>query len=377
MTVSRVLILGGYGNFGKRIVQQLADIAKITLIVAGRNHAKAQLLCRALLEQGVQAGLEAAAVNVDHRGFAHRLRALRPDLLIHTAGPFQGQNYRVPLACIDVGCHYIDLADDRRFVSNIGNLNSQAREKNVLVVSGASSVPGLSSVVVEHYLSCFARLEEIDTAIVPGNRAERGEATVRGILSYTGHAYPVFFGGCWRDMRGWMSPRRRNFGEVLGKRWLANVDVPDLQLFPQRYQPVQTVSFQAGLEVPLLHLGMVAMAYLAKWGWVKDWSKWTGPITRFSTLFDRCGSDIGGMQMRLVGQDSYGGRKMLEWTLLAKHGVGPYIPTLSAIILAKKIIMGSLPKTGAYPCLGLYTMDEFDEEAAKLGIVYHLSESGG
>src|SRR5690242_2489778 len=43
----KVLILGGYGTFGGRLAQLLADEARLTLIIAGRSRAKAQAFCDA------------------------------------------------------------------------------------------------------------------------------------------------------------------------------------------------------------------------------------------------------------------------------------------------------------------------------------------
>lgn len=373
MAVRRVLILGGYGNFGKRIAESLSSLEGITVLIAGRNALKSQQLCQKLASKGANGALEAVVIDINSPQFVDELKALSPDLVIHTGGPFQGQDYRVPEACIAVGSHYIDLADDRRFVCDITSLNEQALKSNVLVVAGASSVPGLSSTVIDSFADQFSSLDEIDFAIAPGNQSERGEATVRGILSYTGHPFPVFTKGKWVNQYGWMSPRRLCFGDVIGKRWLANVDIPDLELFPKRYKPVNTVNFQAGLELPFLHLGMVFMALLAKIGLIKDWSVLTTQIFKSSEIFKCLGTDTGGMQINLSGLDANQKPKHIKWVLCAENGVGPYIPTLSAIILAKKLIAGGIDKTGAVPCLGMYTLEEFDKEASLLGI-YHQTE---
>lgn len=374
MTVRRVLILGGYGNFGKRIAENLSMLDDITLLIAGRNIQKSQQLCEKLTTKGANGTLEAVVIDIYSPHFVEDLKALSPDLLIHTGGPFQGQDYRVPEACITVGSHYIDLADDRRFVCDITSLNELALKSKVLIVSGASSVPGLSSAVIDHFVDQFSSLDEIDCAIAPGNQSERGEATVKGILSYTGHPFPVFTNGQWLNKYGWMSPRKLCFGHAIGKRWLANVDIPDLELFPERYQPVKTVNFQAGLELTFLHFGMVIMALLARIGLIKNWSVMTKLIFNSSEIFKKLGTEIGGMQINLSGVDANQKSKKIKWVLCAEHGVGPYIPTLSAIILAKKLIASNIDKTGALPCLGLYTLEEFDKEAAILGI-YHQTES--
>jgi saccharopine dehydrogenase-like NADP-dependent oxidoreductase len=377
MAVRRILVLGGYGNFGKRIAESLAALVGITVLIGGRNSRRSRQLCLELNSTGVAGALEPVLIDINSQQFVDDLAALSPDLVIHTGGPFQGQDYRVPEACIAVGSHYIDLADDRRFVCDISSLNDRALENNVLVVSGASSVPGLSSTVIDSFIDQFSRLDEIDFAIAPGNQAERGEATVRGILSYTGHAYPIFAKGNWVQRYGWMSPRKLSFGGVIGKRWLANIDIPDLELFPGRYQPVNTVNFQAGLELPFLHWGMVFMAWLVKVGLIRDWSDFTRQIFKFSELFERWGTDTGGMQINLTGLNTDGQPKRIKWVLCAANGVGPHIPTLSAIIIAKKLIAGEMNTMGAAPCLGMYTLEEFDDEASPLGIVHHVEDDIG
>ncbi len=42
MSTTRVLILGGYGTFGRRLAQLLADEPRLTLIIAGRARDKAE-----------------------------------------------------------------------------------------------------------------------------------------------------------------------------------------------------------------------------------------------------------------------------------------------------------------------------------------------
>ncbi|MDH4560814.1 saccharopine dehydrogenase NADP-binding domain-containing protein [Pseudomonas sp. BN411] len=374
--MARVLILGGYGNFGKRIAESLGKAhAGLEIVIAGRSLEQATRLCADLAPGAApQACFEPARLDIDSPGFPSELAALAPNIVIHTSGPFQGQDYRVPRACIQTGAHYIDLADGRRYVCDIRALDDEAKERNVLIVSGASSVPGLSSTVIDHFRGGFSRLDAIDFAIAPGNKAEVGEATLKGILSYTGHPFPALDDGRWRDRHGWMDARRIDFGGSVGRRWLANVDIPDLELFPERYAGVRTVHFQAGLELPLLHHCMVAMAGLAKAGVVADWSPWAAAMLKARQPLMAFGTDIGGMRIELSGLGPDGRSKRLTWTLYAENGIGPYIPTLSAIILTNKLLRGEQAERGAMPCLGLFSLADFDAEAAPLGIYHRVSQ---
>ncbi|NMR25776.1 saccharopine dehydrogenase [Pseudoalteromonas sp. NEC-BIFX-2020_015] len=373
-----VVVLGGYGNFGKRIVENLAKTAGITILIAGRNNDKAIALAKHL-QPKVAAILAPLVIDIFADDFKARLTSLAPFLVIHTSGPFQGQDYRVPNACIECGSHYIDLADDRRFVCDINQLDSKAKEKGVLIVSGASSVPGLSSAVVDHYQNQFSTIESINLAIAPGNKAERGVATVAAILSYTGHPLSVFKGGHWQDVYGWMDSRVNDFGSFVGKRCLANVDVPDLELFPNRYNVSQQVSFQAGLELGILHWTMVGMAYLSKIGIVKSWAPLAKAIVSTSNLFLPFGTQDGAMEVLISGQDHSNKTKQIKWTLYAPKGNGPYIPTLSSIVLAKKLLSNEAfiakQGVGAIPCAGLFELDDFSHYFDTLGITYQQEMS--
>lgn len=255
-----------------------------------------------------------------------------------------------------------------------GLLDKQAKDKGVLIVSGASSVPGLSSAVIERYHNQFSIIDSINLAIAPGNKAERGLATVEAILSYTGHPLNVFKDGRWQDVYGWMDSKVNDFGGFIGKRHLANVDVPDLELFPSRYGVTQQVSFQAGLELPLLHKTMVGMAYLSKIGLVRNWALLSKAIVSASNIFLPFGSDKGAMEVLICGKSNNGNAKKIKWTLYAPKGKGPYIPTLSTIILARKLLSSdkqrSQQETGAKPCAGMFELSEFDTYFDALGIHY-------
>ena len=372
-----VVVLGGYGNFGKRIVENLACIENITILIAGRTLSKSSALAESLNDT-TSASLNPLVIDIFAEDFKEQLAAISPFLVIHTSGPFQGQDYSVPKACIECGAHYIDLADDRRFVCDIGELDNQAKEKGVLIVSGASSVPGLSSAVVDSYQNQFSAIESIALAIAPGNKAERGLATVEAILSYTGHPLNVFKQGRWQNVYGWMDSKVNDFGGFVGKRHLANVDVPDLELFPKRYSVSQQVSFQAGLEIPLLHLTMVGMAYLSKIGLVKNWAPLSKAIVSASNVFLPLGSDKGAMEVRICGKDNDGNAKQVKWTLYAPKGNGPYIPTLSTIILARKLLSSSSDQTnqgtkleaGAKPCVGLLQLSDFSASFDALALTF-------
>jgi predicted dehydrogenase len=84
----RIVVLGGYGNFGGRICRSLATEKGIWLGVAGRDAARADgFVCELGRPEAV-----CEPISIDHHAadFSEALAARRPDLVIHTSGPFQG-----------------------------------------------------------------------------------------------------------------------------------------------------------------------------------------------------------------------------------------------------------------------------------------------
>ncbi len=364
----KILVIGGYGNFGRRICESLAKEASISLVIAGRDITKASALSTRIKEEHPSLEVEGIMLDIHAPEFEQKLLRLTPNLVIHTSGPYQNQPYDVPKACIKAGAHYIDLADDRRFVCDISQLNEDATKAGVLLVSGASSVPSLSAAVIDHFLPEFEQLDRIEYAIAPGNKLDRGYATIKAILSYTGHPFSTWVDSQWVQVYGWMDSIVKDFGQPIGSRHLANIDIPDLELFPERYTALKTLRFRAGLELVPMHKFMVFMAWLAQKGIVKNWAPFARMSLIISNWFYQFGSDIGGMQVDLFGTDSGEKEKHISWVLIAENGVGPYIPTIPAILVATGIANGTIYKKGATPCLDLFSLTEFLDYAGKWGI---------
>jgi saccharopine dehydrogenase-like NADP-dependent oxidoreductase len=349
-----VLVLGGYGFFGHRICASLAGDPSIRLLVGGRHRDRA-------LETAKQLGLaaeQALAIDANQSAFGHLLKASGAKILVHTAGPFQHQDYRVARAAIEAGCHYIDLADGRQFVAGIAALDDMARQRDVSVVSGASSVPALSSAVVDRYQPQFARLESIEVAISSGARAP-GLATVQGIFGYAGRPFQYWSNGGWATARGWLGLRRHRFPPPLGSRLLSRLDVPDLVLFPSRYPDATSVSFEAGFASDLGHVVVWTLARLVKARVLPGASPFAAPLNRLSRWIEPIVSDKGGMFVRLKGLGHGGEALQITWNLIAQNNHGPHIPCGAAVALTQKLCSDLRLPSGAMPCMGLLSVEEY------------------
>lgn len=363
---TRVLIIGGYGAFGSLIAERLAREAELDLVIAGRNAQRAEAAATRL-QPAAKASLSPAVADATTLTAADII-ALAPRIVINASGPYQSQDYTLARACITAGTHYIDLADARAFVMGIIALDGEARNAGVSVVSGASSVPGLSSAVYLALKPRFAAVRSLEIYLSPGNHFNPGEATTRSVLGGTGRPITMRENGIPITVYGWQGLRRRTIAGI-GPRWFGFVDVPDLELFPAADVNMTTVRFQAGVEVSLFHLGLWALAGLKRAGAISDVATLTKPLMRMKEALAVLGTDRGGMLMSLDGIALDGGPLRLDWSLAATDGHGPYIPTIASIILTKRLARARMPPpTGAMPCFGLFTLDEFLAEVADLHI---------
>lgn len=336
----------------ERIAARLAHDARSELIVAGRTRAALERLCDWLGDTSVAV----AVIDVNADDLPATLQSLVPQLVIHAAGPFQAQDYRVAEACLACHSHYVDLADGRDFVAGIAALNERAQVVGRLLISGASTVPALSSAAIDQLQLSFASLQSIEHAISPGNRTPRGDATVAAILGYCGRPVSVWRNGGWRRGYGWLSTRRMSF--MSGPRWVGLCDVPDLVLFPRRYPGVECVVFRAGLELRRLHFGTWLLAWLVRLGLLRNLARRAHRLRLISEWFLHVGTDTGGMVVEVSGRDAAGKFRNLRWSVHAEAGDGPQIPAMPAVVLARKLADGVLNVTGAMPCMGLFNLHE-------------------
>ncbi|MBI1214392.1 MAG: potassium transporter [Alphaproteobacteria bacterium] len=361
---TRILILGGYGNFGAHIARKLSVEEGLEIIVAGRSLEKGQALVKEL--HGNASPPRAVKLDIA-QNLPHVLENMKPDIVIHTCGPFQGQGYDVARDCIEGGCHYIDLADGREFVSGISALDAAAKEKGVAVISGASSVPCLTAAVLDHHLPQFGKLKEIDYGISTAQRANTGLATTAAVLGYVGKPFKTLIGGKMREVHGWQGLARRKY-PGLGARLLGYCDVPDLDIFPTRYESLETIRFRAGAELSVIHLGLWGLSWLVRAGLVKSLAPMAGRLMKMSHWLDALGSDKSGFHMYMTGTDALGKPKTVRFYLIAKSGDGPFIPSTPAILCAKMLARRELQRRGAFPCVGVISLVQYLEGLSGLDI---------
>ena len=360
----KTLVLGGYGNFGARICRALSGDPSVQIIVGGRDLGRAESLAAQLGH-----GARGVAVDLAATNFPETLRALGIQLLIHTAGPFQQQDFNVAAVAAAAGAHYIDLADGRRFVCDFpSQMEGVFCAAGRTAITGASTIPALSSAVVDHICQGWQRIDAIDTCIAPAQTAPRGLATLAAVLSYCGESIQVWEGGRWQSGLGWAQLKSVSFAR-LRRRLGGLCDTPDLELFPQHYCVSERVIFRAALEVGITQRFFAALAMLRKARLIGQPARLAHVLNFLARPFDFLGTALGGMVVRVEGADASGLPIRRAWHIAADNNHGPEIPCMAAILLARRIARGESLPVGAFACMGMLKLAEFEPEFARWHMV--------
>ncbi|MDP2123817.1 MAG: DUF4166 domain-containing protein [Parvibaculum sp.] len=351
----KVLVLGGYGVFGSRLAELLVRDGH-DVVIAGRNPRKV----RALAEK-----LGCTALTLDFHADPAALFGVSPDVVVDAAGPYQAYGrdpYVIPRLCLAHHADYLDLSDDADFAAGLAVLDEQARGSGRRLLSGVSSVPGISSVVAADLCAGMDEILLIDTAILPGNRAPRGRSVISSIIGQLGTTSRVWRGGLWRDQPCWGDARRIHLAADL-RRTAYFIKVPDIHLFPAFFG-ARSVMFRAGMELGILNTAMRCMGVVRR-RWMFDVTpQWAELFRRLANLLLAFGTDRGGMRVAVVGRKGNAAIRR-EWRLIAEAGDGPYIPTVAARALIRRL--EHVPY-GARPCLAESTLREIEEAMSDLAV---------
>ncbi|SDX18931.1 Saccharopine dehydrogenase NADP binding domain-containing protein [Ruegeria halocynthiae] len=334
----KVVIIGGYGVFGSLTARLLARDGH-QLWLAGRHPKKGRALAQ---------DLRAQTLKLDIGKAPEALFKVKPDVVIDAAGPFQHYGddpLKVPRLCIANGCHYLDLSDSAQFTKGITALNNEAIAAGVFALSGASSVPGLSSCIVADLLKGLDEVDLIDIAILPGNRAPRGMSVIKSIVSGVGRPYQVWRNGAWQKAVGWTDRKLYELKPDLTRAGYS-VDVPDIALLPEQ-TGARSVMFRAGLELSVMNWALHLLAKLRQYGRFELPDMAYSALWVLSKALYPFGSDRGGMQVSVSGK--LGDQNLTrKWRLIAEKGHGPFVPGVMCRAILREL---NNINAGARPCL--------------------------
>src|SRR5260370_10383158 len=218
--IRRVLIVGPSEQFGSRLCRRVVQRYGLHLFLGGRDNQKLEATHGQLHAAKPDAKIDILAWKINASALLDLLYSRRLNLVVHLAGPFQGQDYAVAKACLQAGVPYIDMADGREFVAKFTSLDAVAQAKGIPLITGASTVPGLSSAIIDGMIGNFSQLQAIDYGICAGVKSGLGLATLQAVLSYCGKPYRVLEDARPVTIYGLGRPRHHAFPSPVNRRYL-------------------------------------------------------------------------------------------------------------------------------------------------------------
>ncbi|MBV9861399.1 MAG: DUF4166 domain-containing protein [Alphaproteobacteria bacterium] len=375
----KLLIVGGYGTFGGRIVELLEAEPRLTLLIAGRSLARGQAYCG--MRRNARAQLVPLAF--DRNGdVAAQLAALRPAVLIDASGPFQAygeSRYRLIEACIAARVDYLDLADGSDFVAGVGAFDAAARAAEVFVLSGVSSFPVLTAAVVRRLAVGLARVDAIRGGIAPSPYAGVGENVIRAIAAYAGQRVPLKNAGRMgvghpftENVRYTITPPGR---VPLRNTLFSLVDVPDLRVLPELWPEAEEVWMGAGPVPEILHRVLIGLAWLVRLRLLPTAAPLAG-LMHWVTNHARWGEHRGGMFVEVAGADGSGAPRRRSWHLLAEGEDGPLIPSMAVEAIVRNVLAGRKPAAGARACVRDLELGDYEALFSRRTIYTGIRDDG-
>lgn len=200
-----VLVVGGYGVVGSRVVARLAPLFPGRVIVGGRDENKA-----ATLSGEIGDGTRGWRIDIND---PDSVRAALGGVGTVISCVAQREPHLLR-AVVARGLAYTDTSPRLAFWRADDALGAEARRTGARVVLGAGLSPGVSNMMAARMASALGGVDAIETAIALSLGDEYGPDSMFHVLDSVKGAFEVFRGGArrrrFRSRKAqWSSSRRR------------------------------------------------------------------------------------------------------------------------------------------------------------------------
>jgi saccharopine dehydrogenase (NAD+, L-lysine-forming) len=348
VTEAAVLVLGGYGETGRRVARLLADRARVRIVIAGRSAARAASLA-AVLASGSGAD-RVTGIALDAADPAALRRALEGTALIVNATTTSSvSGAAVAGAALGAGADVVDLQFPVWDATAPPSLAARAIADGRCVVTQAGFHPGVPTALIRW----AGRRIELERAWVGGLLRQRGglpytpavDDLIESFRTYRASAYD---NGRWTDVP-WWSPRAMSrvwFDFGFGRQWTAIMDLDEIRPLPQLFPSLRDVGFSVSGFDPVtdMVMSLLIFAALPLWG-----GRPVTPLAKalcWSTrTFSRAPFGVV-VQLEADGRTRSGPARL---RLGLYHEDGYDLTAIPAVSLVEQILDGTVREPGLHP----------------------------
>jgi short subunit dehydrogenase-like uncharacterized protein len=340
---------------GRVIVEEIRRTSQLVVIASGRLRGRLQQ------EFGAWEDERLETVELDATD-AERLRHAceSVDLVINAVGPFNRSGADVARTVIGCGRHYIDCANEQIHYERLRGLHKTARSAELLLVTGAGLIPGISTLLAAHLLGQHNEAVAVDIAYAQLRPPYRdgGQASIMsGVLDAVYHPWSVREGMRTPVTLG-RSVRTTELPAPFGSRRLLEVPTLDVPILEARANLREIHTWVSLGDQPAWVFGLIRLLNPAKRPWAyRVIDRIVGRLNRAE--FDRAIKQGLGAQAVLSVATS-GAGKELGATLDLTDGASP-VGVLPARIV-RDLASGKIEKRGLATPVDLYRWVDVREE---------------
>ncbi|HEX6674151.1 MAG TPA: hypothetical protein VF486_03885, partial [Actinomycetes bacterium] len=236
----------------------------------------------------------------------------------------------------------------------------------IVVLNGASVVPGMEVLFTELLRPGFDELLAVRGSAAPDTRRHRGHAMFHTMLLGAGRPFQAPRDGLPVRVNGWREPEWFDFPPPVGRRLHYQVlEMADLDVLPELFG-VGTVTFKAGSEFPLLNRLLGAAAALRARTGHPRLEAYTSLVRGLSWLVGRFGNDAGGVILQVTG--CRGGMPRHQAVAVVGEHDGGRIPTVLAGMAVEELLAGRLATPGIADLRSWLPQDRLVQGLARRGL---------
>lgn len=360
-----VLVLGGYGRCGSRLISLLtsspesvnnqATDAGVQCIVAGRNPPTS-------LKNQIVVALDANDKNSLQSTLNQGV-----EFVVNVCGDLEKTGISIAKTCLESGVNYVDMGAGQAYTTEFLKLNKAAAKKGVSLVTNAGASPVLSTILADHLANEFERVSTIHVAYSPGNKTTGARGSTYDLLKRLGRKFRAKERGRWQEHYMWGDAVKVNFPDPVGKRRLFLNEAMELEFFPARYG-ANTVTYRSGFELTLFNLGTSWLAWRKQKKQGKRPETYAPILSRAAWWLRNFGSDKDALGVLMKGEIN--GQEVGHVAyLISRSESSLIIPCAPIASLVKKWASDGIGEPGAFNCQDILTMDDIKLVLSQYDIV--------
>ncbi|WP_088241529.1 saccharopine dehydrogenase family protein [Calothrix rhizosoleniae] len=353
----KVLILGGRGRIGGSVARDIATHTQAEIIVTGRTP----------YQQIDNDSIQYLALDLaDTEKLRQAIASAH--LVIHCAGPFDYRSTDVLQFCIQQGVNYIDVCDQRSYISKALKYDQQAVDAGVTAIISTGVFPGISNSMARQCIEKFDTAETLHLSYVVAGSGGAGVTVMRTTFLGLQNSFTAWIDGKWQLIEPYTVRENITFPAPYGQCGVYWYDVPETFTLPLVFPNLKSVITKFGSVPDIYNRLTWITANIFPKSWIRNPQgiEFLSYISHLMTDITDKFSGIGiAMRVEVTGikdgqQGIYSSNLVHENTAIAAGcGTGS---------VAQLILEGKLKKPGVAPVEASLTTDLFGQTMESRGI---------